>query len=333
MSPLWTWVLFLVSAGLIVLAATQLAKYGDIIALRTGLGGMFIGVLLMAGATSLPEVLTTISSISQAVPNLAAGNLLGSNMFNMFLLAILDMAHRKERLLRKAALKHALSGSLAVFLIGLVVFFILADIQVSIAWIGVDSLVIIGTYIIAMLLIQKNAQHNIGHTVKVDIPEGTPSLARGLLGFSIAAIALIFITPTMVSSSASIAEFTGLGTTFVGTTLVALVTSLPELVTTLAAVKLGADDMAIGNLFGSNLFNMFALGLTDFFYLQGRFMGVIDPAFLLVGMLGLIMTSMGLIGNIARLERRVLFVELDSLALTIVYFAGLWLLLNRGVAL
>jgi cation:H+ antiporter len=94
----------------------------NIIAVRTRLGGMFVGVLLMAGATSLPEVLTAISSINQGVPNLAAGNLFGSNMFNMFLLAVLDLVHRKERLLRKAALKHALSGSLTVFLIGLVVF-------------------------------------------------------------------------------------------------------------------------------------------------------------------------------------------------------------------
>ena len=86
------------------------------------------------------------------------------------------------------------------------------------------------------------------------------------------------VTPLMVSSSAGIAEITGLGTTFIGTTLVAIVTSLPEMVTTIAAVRIGADDMAIGNLFGSNLFNMFALGLTDIFYLQGRFLGVIDPA-------------------------------------------------------
>jgi hypothetical protein len=143
------------SAALIVLAATQLAKYGDVIALRTGLGGMFVGVLLMAGATSLPEVLTTISSINQGVPNLAAGNLFGSNMFNMFLLAVLDLVHRKERLLRKAAMRHALSGSLTVFLIGLVVFMVMADIKVSIAWIGVDSLLIILAYMIAMRKIQK----------------------------------------------------------------------------------------------------------------------------------------------------------------------------------
>lgn len=125
------WVEFIFSAAVIVFAATQLAKYGDIIAIRTRLGGMFIGILLMAGATSLPEVLTTISSISQGVPNLAAGNLLGSNMFNMVLLAMIDLVGQQERILRKAALKHALSGSLAVLMIGMVIFFMLAKLKLK----------------------------------------------------------------------------------------------------------------------------------------------------------------------------------------------------------
>lgn len=322
---------FIVSSALIVFAAMQLAKYGDVIAIRTGLGGIFVGLLLMAGATSLPEVLTTISAVGQGTPNLAAGNLLGSNMFNMFILAILDLAYRKERLLRKAALKHALSGSLAVFIIGLVVFFILADLPLTLGWVGADSLAIMAVYVISMRMIQNNSQPVHG-TQLLEIPPETPSLRRGLIGFGLAAAALIVVTPIMVRSSNEIAEVTGLGTTFVGTTLVALVTSLPELVTTLAALSLGADDMAIGNLFGSNLFNMFAMGLTDLFYLQERFMGVVDPDFLLVGMLGLLMTGMGLIGNLARLERRVLFIELDALALILVYFAGMYLLYLRGVA-
>src|SRR4030043_1927521 len=100
------WVTFLISRALIVFAATQLAKYGDVIAVRTRLGGMFIGVLLLAGATSLPEVLTSISALSQQAPNLAAGNLLGSNTVNMLLLAIVDVVNRKQRILRNAALKH-----------------------------------------------------------------------------------------------------------------------------------------------------------------------------------------------------------------------------------
>lgn len=227
-------------------------------------------------------------------------------------------------------MKHALSGSLAVFMIGLVVFFIMADIQVSVGWVGVDSLIIIAAYVIAIRLIQTNMTVATSST-PVEIPEGIPSLRKGVIGFSIAALALILITPLMVRSSIGIAEVTGLGTTFVGTTLVALVTSLPELVTTVAALRLGADDMAIGNLFGSNLFNMFALALTDFFYLQGSFFSVIDPAFLLVGMLGLLMTSMGLIGNLARLERRIWIIELDAAALMVTYFAGLYLLYIRGI--
>ena len=326
------WVSFIISAALIVIAATQLAKYGDVIALRTRMGGMFIGVLLLAGATSLPEVLTTISSLSQGVPNLAAGNLFGSNLFNMFLLAILDLLHRKDRILRKAALKHALTGSLTVFLIGLVVFFILADVEIQVGWVGLDSIAIMLVYVVGLQLIQRNQVHSaIVPSSQAEIPEGTPPLWQGLLGFALAALGLVIVTPWMVRTSAEIAEITGLGTTFVGTTLVAVVTSLPELVTTIAAVKLGADDMAIGNLFGSNLFNMFALGLTDVFYLQGRFLGIIDPAFLLVGMLGLLMTGLGLIGNLARLERRVWFIELDALSLMLLYFAGLWLLYTKGV--
>jgi cation:H+ antiporter len=317
----------------IVFAATRLAKYGDVIAVRTKLGGMFVGTLLLAGVTSLPEILTAISAIQRGVPNLAAGNLLGSNMFNMLLLAVLDMVHYKQRLLRKAAFKHALSGGLAMFMIGLAAFFILADIDVKVGWVGVDSLILILVYIGGIRLLQTNPLSGKQTTaVMPELPAGTPSLRRALIRFALAGGLLVLVTPLMVSSSVQIAEITGLGASFVGTTLVALVTSLPELVTTIAAAKYGADDMAIGNLFGSNLFNMAALGLTDFFFQGGRFLGVVDPTFVLVGLLGLIMTGMGLIGNLARLEKRIGFLEIDAFLLILVYFGGMWFLFSRGVS-
>lgn len=324
------WFIFILTAAGIVLAATQLAKYGDVIALRTGLGGMFIGVLLMAGATSLPEVLTSVSSLNQNSPNLAAGNLLGSNTFNMFLLAILDISHRNQRILRKAALKHAVTGSLAVFMIGLVVFFMLADINWKIGWMGFDSLILIAVYILAVRIIHKENTGISKSKEKPAVPKGTPKLWIGILGFLLAAAALVVLTPIMVKNANIIADSTGLGTTFVGTTLVALVTSLPELVTTLAAIKIGAADMAIGNLFGSNLFNMFAIGLTDAFFTQGRFLAAIDPSFLLVGLTGLLLTSMGLIGNLVKMEKRIWFIEFDALAIFIFYFSSLFLLYIRA---
>jgi len=146
------WLIFLVSSGVIVLAAVRLAEYGDVIALRTGLGRLFVGAILIAAATSLPEVLTTVNAIAQGQANLAAGNLLGSNMFNMALLAVLDLVFRRRRILRTAALKHALSGSLAVLMIGMAVLFILADIPWQIGWVGGDSLLIILAYLLAVRL-------------------------------------------------------------------------------------------------------------------------------------------------------------------------------------
>jgi len=327
------WVQFLLTAAAIVFAANQLAKYGDVIAVRTKLGGMFVGTLLLAGVTSLPEVLTTISALREGAPDLAAGNLLGSNMFNMLLLAVLDMVHPKQRLLRKAAFKHALSGGLAMFMIGLVAFFILADIDLKIGWVGVDSLILIAVYAGSICLLQTNPLANNPQPANApELPPGTPSLRKALIGFGLAAAILVVVTPLMVNSSVRIAEITGLGTTFVGTTLVALVTSLPEMVTTIAAARYGADDMAVGNLFGSNLFNMAALGLTDIFFLGGRFLGVVNPAFVLVGLLGLIMTGMGLIGNLARLEKRIGFIEVDAFLLILVYIGGLWFLYSQGVS-
>jgi cation:H+ antiporter len=325
------WLQFLISAAVIVAASMFLARYADAIALRTGLGRMFIGALLLSSVTSLPEILTTIQAFSQGVPNLAAGNLVGSNMFNMALLALADLAGRDRRVLRSVAHRHALTGSLTLMMIALAIFFLVADIDVQVGWVGLDSIVLILAYIGGVRLLQAQSRAVAREQQDEVIPEGVPPLGRAIIGFILAAAVLTVISPMLVSSSSAIAEVTGLGTSFVGLTLVALVTSLPEVVTTTQLVRDGAEDMAVGNLFGSNMFNMFAIGLVDFFYLPGRFLGVIESSFVLVGMIGLIMTALGLIGNLARIERRLWFIEIDALLMLVLYFGGLWLLYVRGI--
>jgi len=328
------WLQFAFSALVIVIASTQLARNADAIALRTGLGRQFIGALLLGSVTSLPEILTSINSFRQGVPNLAVGNLVGSNMFNMFLLAVADLAVRNRRVLRAVAERHALIGSLTMMMITLVLFFMVADIDLQVGWVGADSLVLILAYVggVKLLENQSRASARLQQEEEEELLEDVPTLPRALIIFSLAAIALVLVSPMLVRSSAAIAEVTGLGTSFVGLTLVAVVTSLPEVVTTLSLVRNHAEDMAVGNLFGSNMFNMFALGLMDFFYLPGRLFGVIDPNFMLVGLLGLIMTGLGLIGNLARLERRLWFIEIDAALILLMYFGGLALLYARGIS-
>jgi len=326
------WLEFLVSAVLLVVAAIKLAECADAIALRTRLGGMFVGTLLLAGATSLPELFTTLNSLNQGVPELAVGNIFGSTMFNMLLLAVLDLANPRTRILRRVAVNHALTAGIAVLLTGLAVFFILADIGVQIGWIGLDGIVLVGMYWLGMWLIfsRNRAISSMKEAEPAEL-DGVMALGPAVICFSGATAVLVMVTPWLVRSAVGIAEITGLTTAFVGAGLVALVTSLPEVVTAVAAVRIGAHDLAVGNLFGSNIFNIFALGSTDVFYLQGRFLAGVDPALTLTGMAGLLLTSLGLIATVAQVERRVLFVELDALLIVLGYAGALLLLYSRGI--
>lgn len=333
---------FIAASAAIVYAARRLARDGDVIALRTGLGHMFVGTLLLALATSLPELLTMISSINEEEPSLAAGNIFGSCMFNMFLLALLDMAHRRAHILRSVALNHAVSAGLAVLSLAAAVLFVQADIEVSLGWFGADSAVLVGLYLVGARMTQggtagrpdrpaaERGAEEAASKARLDAA-GLPGLRAALVSFTLHTALLLLVTPPMVRSAIEIAEATGLSTGFVGAALVGVVTSLPEAATTWAAARIGAYDLAVGNLFGSNMFNVFALGITDAFYTEGRFLGAVDPVMALAGLLALVLTALGLVGNVARLERRVLAVEMDALAIAAVYVLGMWLLYSRGL--
>ncbi len=326
------WIKFIFFAAIVVIAAVKLAEYGDVIAVRTKLGGLFVGTIFLAAATSLPEMIASISSFQLGEPNLAAGNFFGSNMVNVLLLALIDLVIFRVPLLRKVALSHALTAALTTVLMVVAVFAILSDMNLTIGWVGVDSLLLILMYFVGIWLIQRETKGPAVASPAAHEPApGFPSLKIGLIGFAIAAGVLIFAVPQLVNASTEIAEITGVGTGFVGVALLSVVTSLPELVAAIAAIRIGGFDMAVGNLFGSSVFNMLALGISDFFYLDGSFLANIDPAFAMVGLLGLLLTNMALIGNLARVERRILFIEVDAVAIILVYLLGLFFLYVRGI--
>ena len=140
------WLIFICSAVVIVLAGTKLSRYGDQLADLTGLGGLWIGVVVMAAATSLPEVFIDVSAALMNAPDLAAGDLFGSNMANMLILGIIDLMHRQKRVWQQAAFEHALSAGLAVFLTGLAAFFVLFGSDVTHGGIGLGSILLLLFY-------------------------------------------------------------------------------------------------------------------------------------------------------------------------------------------
>lgn len=325
-------VVFVISSALVVISSTQMAKYGDVIAVKTGLGRLFIGTVLLAAATSLPEILTNVAAVRENLPDLAAGNLLGSCIFNMFIIALLDIFNQQARVLRKVAVTHALTAALGMTMLALTVLFILARLNAGILGVGIDSIILVSVFLAGLYAVRRQGRLS-GTSVDIAAEETPISLARAVLFFALACAVLWLSAPFLVRSSNELAEMTGVGTAFFGASALAIVTSLPEVTSSLAAVRLGAYDMAIGNLFGSNMFNVMTLALVDGFYTRGYFLSDISSNFALAGLVALLLTAMALIGNLARVERRLLFVEIDALAIIVGYILGMYLLFIRGVSL
>lgn len=327
------WLIFAASAAVVVLAAIKLADYGDVISARTGLGGMFIGTIFMAAATSLPELLTAANAIRNGVLSLTVGDIFGSSMFNMLLIALLDLAFHNMHVLRRVAISHAMSAGLAVFMMTMAIFFIIADLDITLGWVGLDSILLIIGYLFGMWLIRNSRFSLAVESEVVDEAELAKmiSLRRAVIGYLACAGILVGVTPIMVRSAIGITEVTGLTSGLVGVILVAIVTSLPEAVTTVAAVKIGAFDLAVGNLFGSNIFNMIILAMIDVFYTQGSLFAQVNPTMVLAGMIGLVMTALAGLGNLAGVERRIWIIEIDALAIILAYGLGMWFLIQRGL--
>ena len=335
-----SWIIFLLSATVIVIAGAKLSHYGDQIAELTGLGGLWIGVVLLAGATSLPELLTDISAIWLQAPDLAVGDLFGSNMANMLILGIIDLVHREKRPWQQASYEHTLSAALAITLTGLAGLFILCRIDVAVWGVGISSTCIATAYILGMRVVyrqedvrRRRERERMSEAGDRDHDPGFSSraqLRRAGSSFAVAALAIVIAAPFLAASAKSIAEETGIGTTFIGTSLVAVSTSLPELVSSLAAVRLGAFDLAVGNLFGSNALNMGMLFLLDTVHRPGPLLGVVSVTHTAAALLGVVLMSIGLMGITYRAEKRFLLIEPDGALMMLSYVLGMWALFHLG---
>lgn len=330
------WFVFACSATVIVLAGTKLSHYGDQVAELTGLGRLWIGAVLMAAATSLPEVFTTMSAGWLNAPDLAAGDLFGAGMSNMLTLGLIDLLHRQKRVWQQAALGHTLTAALAMALTGLAAFFVLLKVNVTHVGVGLGSLTLFILYVLGMRLVfrqedmeRRQREQEVlveGTVAKRDAVSRRTDLRRAIIGFSLGAFALLVAAPFLAWSAERIAEETGTTATFIGTSLVAITTSLPELVTAIAAVRLGAFDLAVGNLFGSNAFNMGAFLFADLAYREGGLLSNVSSTHALTALWSILMMNIGLMGIIYRAEKRFMLIEPDSLLMIVSYVLGLWLL-------
>ncbi|QBP40287.1 sodium:calcium antiporter [Paenisporosarcina antarctica] len=274
------YLVFGLAAIVTILAAIELSNNADVLGGKTSLGGLLVGTVLLGGATSLPEVTTSISSVLIENPDIAIGNMLGSNMFNLFIIACFDVYYRKNRLLQQANKGHLYTAGLGLILTTMTLIALVRKLDYVVLGVGIDSLLIAIVYGTGMYVISRISEglpdnqlmtHEFDEKVigNSKVKKPTTTIRKAIITFLLAAVA-IMIAGTLLSISGDIiAEKTGLGSTFIGSFLMAATTSLPEAVAVFVALRLRNINIAIGSILGSNIFNMLILMGTDIVYRQG----------------------------------------------------------------
>jgi cation:H+ antiporter len=345
---------FVVSAIIVWIAGTKIARYADKIATRTGLGHAAVGLVLLAGITSLPEVAVSVTSAVERNAALAVNNLLGSIAMQITILAVADALIGRQALTVVAASPGVL---LQVAMNALLLTLVAASITVGdvpFFHAGVWAWGLLFAYVFAIWKVANSEGRNYWVARKTPVQKkreeerrpvhaGHPSPDEGdkeeeeneeelgsfrsLVIKCIAAGAAILVAGFLLSRTGdAIASQTGLGQSFVGAVLLAISTSLPEVSSVVAAVRLRRYQMAISDIFGTNLFNVGMIFLVDIFYTGKPVLSEVGSFSQMASLLGAALACVYLVGLIERRDRTVARMGIDSFAVLILYGGGLVML-------
>jgi len=323
------WIEFLISASIIIYAGIRLTIYADKLSDELQLGKVWIGIVLLGLVTSLPEAITSLVSIvSLGADNLAIGNLLGSNNFNPMLIVVIDVMYRQGALttdIQPSSL-HKVSACFAILLSGIVIVDIVFNVPVlNIRGMSLSagSLMIAVCYFVGMrkLALLSTEQSVISPSSERPVQQNTVMI-RIWIQLLINAVLVIVGAMWLARSANIIAQQTGLGGTFFGSIFLAFVTSLPELVVSISALRLGSLDLAIGNIFGSNMTNMFIVFVCSLFYRGAPLLGAVSKVHVITAALSILLTYVAVKGIFIRNKKTVFGLSLNSLIMIVLFLIG-----------
>jgi len=331
---------FVASAAVVWVAGTRLAGYADRFATATGLSGAVVGLVLLGGITSLPEVATSISGVLTSGPSLAVNNLLGGVAFQLVILAVVDALLGRKALTAQPPRPDVIAyTAMNVVLLAVAAMAVVSgDLELFGTGIGIGSVALVLAYVACVLTARslsrktpwrpsKKAAAN-GGEGKAGHDGSVPRLSLLL----VASGGVILVAGYMATvSGEALAEQTGLGTSFFGAVFLAGATSLPELSSAWAALKLNRAQMALGDILGGNMFDVLLIALVDALYREGPAMGAVGPFSAAAAMLGALMSAVYIVGLVERRDRTILRMGWDSAVVLVLYLGGLAVLYSlRG---
>ncbi|WP_375176029.1 sodium:calcium antiporter [Pseudooceanicola sp.] len=325
--------LFIGAAVVVWIAGTRLSRLADAIARRTGIGQATLGVLLLGGVTSLPEIAVAGSAAWAGNGPLAVNNLLGGFTMQVAILALADAVYRRGALTTAVPDPVVLlQGTLGIVLMSLIVAAVAVG-DVVVMGAGLWSWAIFAAFLAALrMLAQAEGSLDwevMGEPPSEDLPDvETPDYdTAGLVLRTAAVAAAIFLSGWLLSTTAeSLAETTGLGQSFFGAVFVAIATSLPEVSTVVAAMRLRRYVMAVSDILGTNLFDIALILVVDLAYAGPAVLNEAGSFSILAGVLGIVITGIYLAGLIERRDPAVAGIGFDSIAVVVTYLGGIALL-------
>ncbi len=312
MTLAWLTLQFLLCALLIAGAGFTLSRSADVLAEAHGWGRGWAGLALLATVTSLPELASGVSAAAVVgAPNLAVGNALGACVVNLAFLVVVDLLQRRQPMYGRASPTHLLSAGFGVVMLGFVAMSLLTGPAAPhFLGVGLYSPVLMGLYLLALRSVFAHEQAQRPDTVHAQVgaleQASRETVRRAWRRFSIAALVVLAAGSWLPKVADGLSAALGLSRSFVGTVFMALVTTLPEMAVTVSALRMGALDMAIGNLLGSNLFNVTILAVDDLAYPGGPLLAEVSPVHAGSAATALVMTGLVIVGLVMRPQGRVL---------------------------
>lgn len=332
--------IFAIAAVLVWFAGAKLSTYVDLIADRTAIGQAFAGALLLGGATSLPELATTITSATSGAAKLAGTNLIGGVVMQIVVLAIVDLAFLRGKALTFFSPRASilLVGVMLIALTALASAAVAGGELYTFAGIGLWPILLFLAYLLSLRVIYRYEGHArwepAGEVAQP--PESARDLkdrqhqrfsetnTKRIAGYFVVACLFTLLGGFMVARSGeALAEQTGLGQNIIGATLVALATSLPEVSTTYGAVRFGAYSMAAANILGTNSLEIALFLPADLAYREGSIIDALDPSASFLASIGVVVTALYLWGILERRDRTFLGMGYDSTAVITVYIIAM----------
>ena len=324
---------FLASAAVIAIAGTMLAGRADVLADRIGWGEALVGAVLLGGSTSLPGILTSVTTAYQGYPSLSISNAIGGIAVQTAFLAVADLFYRKANLEHAAASVANLSqGSLLAALLAVPIAASAAP-DWTLFGIHPATLIMLGGYAYGIRLVkhakeepmwfprmtretqdeEKEAQETNGGE------DGQTALARLWTEFALLVAAVGVAGLGISQTGIAIAERTGIAETAVGGLMTAVATSLPELVTSIAAVRRGALTLAVSGIIGGNAFDTIFLAAADIAYRDGSLYHQISDADLFVIATTIVMVGVLLMGLLRREKQGPGGIGFESATILVLY--------------